>query len=505
MIAQGVYDNGITLDGSTLEAQSFIATTTAVINRVEVYLKRDPGTPRRVYLSIQENDDMNTENQDDDIPSGIRISSREVNNANPSPNNYISVLFTFTDPPLVCSGRKYWIVVESEPVATKNAYLAYWSNPLGNNDRYVNGMRVTKTLATGSWTHHTAQDILFFVSILAPSVSNASTNLLFAPIYFTKISSFGNGANEYVTILYDGLGTAEADLTNWSVSNLDFSLLFGTFTLQNGSWCMIHVGDGTNTSDELYFSQPEMFNDSADEIMLLTSNGTIVDFVSYSDGIASPQPPPLGAYWGPESSEALPSAPSSGEYLKLLGLDNDYYSDWAIDSITTADHLYVNADGYAIAGENFTVSIEVKDNLNNTILGYFGIAQIRAVMEDGFTNTTHNLSLDSVLITNGQCTFSVSYPAAETIRIFARLGSVFGVSENITILAGALARISISPTMLNICAGEEAQFTAYGFDAYDNPVELSSVTWTTDVGTIFSNGYFTAFTFAPISGFVYAQ
>ncbi|MEM2899446.1 MAG: glucodextranase DOMON-like domain-containing protein [Thermoplasmata archaeon] len=505
MVAQGAYDNGIILDGSTIEAQSFIATSTAVINTVEVYLKRDPGTPRRVYLSIQENDDLNTENQDDDIPSGIRISSREINNANPSPNNYISVLFTFADPPLVCAGRKYWIVVETEPVAPKNAYLAYWSNPLGNIDRYVNGMRVTKTIATGSWTHHTAQDILFFISILAPSVSNASANLLFAPIYFTKISSFGIGANEYVTILYDGLGSATADLTNWSISNFDYSLSFGAFALQNGSWCVIHVGPGANTSSELYFSRSEMFNDSADEVILLTPSCTIIDFVSYSDACTMPLSPPFGTYWSPESSEPLPSAPKLGEYLKLLGLDNDYYSDWAIDLIPVADHLYVSADEYATAGENFTVLIEAKDYLNNTIIGYFGVVQIHAVMEDGFTNTTHNLSLDSVLITNGQCIFSVNYPTTETIRIFARSGSAVGVSENVTIIAGSLAKISISPSTLNISAGESAQFTAYGFDAYDNPVELSSVAWTTDVGTIFSSGYFTASTFAPISGFVYAS
>jgi len=510
MLAQGMYDNGITLDGSTIEAQSFIPTTTAVINRVEIYLKRDPGAPRSIYLSIQENDDLGTQTDDDDIPSGIKISSTEVNNANPSPNNYISVLFTFTDPPLVCAGKRYWIVVEAATAGTKNAYLAYWSNPLGNNDRYVNGMRVTKTISTGSWTHHATQDFLFFISILSPSVSNASANILFAPIYFTKISSFGIGANEYVTIYYDGLGndwlgTETADLAGWSISNFVDVLHIETFTLQNGNWGIIHVGEGTNTSSELYFWRSEMFNDSADEIMLLTPNGTIVDFVSYSDGIALPQPPPQGAYWGPETSESLPPAPNSGEYLKLLGLDNDYYSDWIIDYITTVDHLYVSADDFAIAGENFEVCIEVKDMLNNTISGYFGIAQIHAVREDGFTNTTHNLSSDSVLITNGEAYFSVSYQCAETIRIFARVGSAFGISENITIVAGSLAKISIFPPFLNISAGESAQFTAYGFDAYDNPVDLTSVTWTTDVGSIFSNGYFTASTIAPISGFVYAS
>ncbi len=507
MITQGVYDLGITLDGTTCEAQSFVATRTAVINQIDIYLKRDTGAPRAVYMSIQENDDRGTPNGNDDVPSGINISSTETNSVNPSPNTYVDILFSFTDPAMVCAGRKYWIVIETEPVAPKNAYVAYWSNSMGTNDRYANGMRATKTVSTGAWTHYPIEDLLFVVSYQNPAISNASANILFAPVYFDKISSIGGPSNEYVSIFFNGTSaSSSANLSGWLIADLDGnSIVLGTMTLPAHSWCSVHVGAGTNTTYEVYFARSEMFVDNADEVMLCNPSGVIVDFVSYSDGLSNPGAPPEGAYWMPLSSEPLPPAPMSGQYLQLLGEDNDHYCDWTTGTISVADHLAINTANSAMVMHNFPVSIAVMDSSNNVMTGYSGVVQLFAMLPDGTTNGTGNLSLTSAIVTSGYANFTINYSFLETIRIFARIGAATGISDNITIIPSTLAKIVVEPPALTINAGEGQQFNAYGYDAYDNPVSIPTIVWTTDVGSIFSNGYFTASTVAPISGYVWAS
>jgi hypothetical protein len=69
--------------------------------------------------------------------------------------------------------------------------------------------------------------------------------------------------------------------------------------------------------------------------------------------------------------------------------------------------------------------------------------------------------------------------------------------------AGPLDHIMVMPATVNVIASGSQQFTAIGYDQYDNEVSITP-SWSTDVGTIDANGLFTAQSTAGASGYVKA-
>ena len=72
-----------------------------------------------------------------------------------------------------------------------------------------------------------------------------------------------------------------------------------------------------------------------------------------------------------------------------------------------------------------------------------------------------------------------------------------------TIDAGPLDHIVVMPATVDVGAGGSQQFTAIGYDQYDNEVPITP-SWSTDVGTIDENGLFTAQDTAGANGYVKA-
>ena len=70
-------------------------------------------------------------------------------------------------------------------------------------------------------------------------------------------------------------------------------------------------------------------------------------------------------------------------------------------------------------------------------------------------------------------------------------GTVFG-SASVTVVPAALHHIVVTPSPVNVIVNGALQFTATGYDSYNNPITGLTFTWTTNVGSVDSTGYFTA-------------
>jgi parallel beta-helix repeat protein len=86
----------------------------------------------------------------------------------------------------------------------------------------------------------------------------------------------------------------------------------------------------------------------------------------------------------------------------------------------------------------------------------------------------------------------------------ATVGVVNGTSL-VTIVPGALDHVVISPSDLPaLVVGTSQQFTAVGYDQYNNTITGLVFEWATDVGDVTTEGLFTAQTVAGVSGVVNA-
>jgi hypothetical protein len=80
----------------------------------------------------------------------------------------------------------------------------------------------------------------------------------------------------------------------------------------------------------------------------------------------------------------------------------------------------------------------------------------------------------------GDYTITVSVTGESTTR-----------TASVHVIPGGLERIEVIPADVNLTAGEQQQFTATGYDAYDNQVPFSPI-WLTEAGTIDENGLYYA-------------
>ncbi|MCK4267120.1 MAG: DUF11 domain-containing protein, partial [Thermoplasmata archaeon] len=76
-------------------------------------------------------------------------------------------------------------------------------------------------------------------------------------------------------------------------------------------------------------------------------------------------------------------------------------------------------------------------------------------------------------------------------------------SAVVTVIEGALDHVIVVPDTVSIQVGNTQQFTATGYDVYNNTIAGVSFSWSTDVGTVDATGLFTAQT-TPGNGVVEA-
>jgi hypothetical protein len=79
-----------------------------------------------------------------------------------------------------------------------------------------------------------------------------------------------------------------------------------------------------------------------------------------------------------------------------------------------------------------------------------------------------------------------SFKAATSVGkgyVNASVGAIIGSAE-VDVIASNLARIVVSPVIVDIVVNDTLLFTATGYDKYDNIIELTTTRWSTDIGEL---------------------
>lgn len=114
-------------------AQSFVPATTAVVNRVSLYIKK-VGSPSNLSVHIAAD---NGNKPDNDALASATISASLVT------GTYGWIDASFLSPPTLNAGTRYWIVLDASKDANN-----YWTIGLDNTDGYANGTGKSTT----NWT-----------------------------------------------------------------------------------------------------------------------------------------------------------------------------------------------------------------------------------------------------------------------------------------------------------------------------------------------------------------
>ncbi len=145
----------------------------------------------------------------------------------------------------------------------------------------------------------------------------------------------------------------------------------------------------------------------------------------------------------------------------------------------------------AAAGSDVTLAVSnAKDSSGQLVDG----TVIVSLVDSGTSPNGTSPTLQNIRVTNGagQATIKLVKTGLATIKAVS--GSATKVAS-LTIVAGSLSVISVSPSVTNVVAGSTKQFIATGTDVYGNDVNFMP-TWTTTAGTINANGLLTAETIA---------
>jgi hypothetical protein len=149
------------------------------------------------------------------------------------------------------------------------------------------------------------------------------------------------------------------------------------------------------------------------------------------------------------------------------------------------DHIYVSPTNITlIAGSQAQFTAYGKDVYNNSEPGLT------------FTWTTNSGNV------TGSGLFTADTAAGALGFVNASIGGKTGFAR-VTIVPDQLTHIVISPATVNVIAGESLNFTAVGYDRYNNEISGLTFTWTTDVGTMTASSL-SAQTTAGVTGFVRA-
>jgi hypothetical protein len=127
-----------------------------------------------------------------------------------------------------------------------------------------------------------------------------------------------------------------------------------------------------------------------------------------------------------------------------------------------------------------------------------GTMQFSAVVKDASGNTLTVTPTWSVLHGGGTINSSGLFTAGDSAATFANtvkvaVGSI-SATNSVTVTAGALAAIHVTPASVSIAAGATQQYVAAAVDAHGNAVAIPNRVWSVAAGggTIDTSGLFTA-------------
>ncbi len=91
---------------------------------------------------------------------------------------------------------------------------------------------------------------------------------------------------------------------------------------------------------------------------------------------------------------------------------------------------------------------------------------------------------------NGAATSTITSTLSGVKTITATTGLLTATAQ-VTFSVGTLVSITVTPNPITVTVGSTQQFTATGYDQFNNPVPITP-TWTTNGGSITASGFFTA-------------
>lgn len=150
--------------------------------------------------------------------------------------------------------------------------------------------------------------------------------------------------------------------------------------------------------------------------------------------------------------------------------------------------FYMVTPASVVAGEQFSFTLESKDESNSTIQHWTGNVDLRAMDESGASQATSDLAIKSAWISfmGSVIVTNEVYTVAETIRIMASADGAYGLSEPIVVLPAMLAAVNITPSVTTVPEFSDQHYMAMGYDVYGNPIQDLICDWTAspDIGTL---------------------
>ncbi len=103
---------------------------------------------------------------------------------------------------------------------------------------------------------------------------------------------------------------------------------------------------------------------------------------------------------------------------------------------------------------------------------------------------------DGIGTINASGLFDATTVGTGSVTATSNIGEISDTSGTITVTAGALATLTVSPDTANLTADDTQEFTVTGVDADDNEADMGTITWSVNggIGTINATGLFDATT-----------
>lgn len=168
-------------------------------------------------------------------------------------------------------------------------------------------------------------------------------------------------------------------------------------------------------------------------------------------------------------------------------------TDGEVTATKEAVEFAFSTIGDQVAGEAFDVTITALDEDGLPAVNFSGMVDL--------SDTTGTLSPTEVEFDGPEATASMTITKADTDITISAEGmnacgeTISGVSNAFEVEAGPLAKIGVTPDPAQVPVGHEQQFTAVGYDEYDNEVAITP-TWSVadaEAGSIDgATGLFTA-------------
>lgn len=181
-------------------------------------------------------------------------------------------------------------------------------------------------------------------------------------------------------------------------------------------------------------------------------------------------------------SESIGSLASGNYRSNITVFDlsgNSVWIEWTF-VIISVDHFVVGAPSNVTAGDSFNITIEAVNATSVRLYNWSGVVDIQAVDSTTFENIS-GLSVQQVNISledHGYISVSESINTAPlSIRIRVSMGTVFGISDPISILPGPIVSLVLDPNDISMLAGEMRMITANGTDSYGNTNSSWSPYW----------------------------